>query len=70
MAQEKRSFSRQLYLLMQLGTQHSLDSHSDEEILYGFDQILQKRLGFNVWNDKWESIFPSDEEKINYINAK
>ena len=56
-------FKKKLSLLMILGSEYSLASLEDEKYLYNFDNDLRERFGVH-WNEKWESEFSTDKEKI------
>mgnify|MGYP001200748519 FL=1 len=56
-------FKKKLSLLMTLGSEYSLASLEDEQYLYNFDNDLRERFGVH-WNEKWESKFSTDKEKI------
>lgn len=63
------SFYHKLNMLMVLGSQYTLSSREEEETLYGFEEELVGRLGGDIWNKKWQSIFQSNHEKTTLLKG-
>jgi len=63
-----KTFEEKVSLLMTLGSQYTLNSPNDEKILYEFIRYLTV-LGGDNWSSNWESLFPSNDEKITLLKG-